>query len=749
MKYSITLTTALFCFCLFSAHAQKELLDGFFEKEAPRFTPRIEAMQQNGSSMLIYYFTHSKASNIEASVWIKDLGANLSTQADKQLISDLETLGNRQIDTIVLHNLKAGHFYAIGVDYRLPNAISRKFVSKVLREAYRYEGVPNTRTVPTPAEQTITAKQAPLNTVPCMDPDLFVKIDPAGYCGTSNRPAVLVQCENCQGKRWEFSVEVRTEYGEWQPLRSDGMAHSALGASVRTEPLCVLAPDNYYIRVLAWGENCKTPVVNTIGTSIAIGNQGVQPTTTFSEPPSPPSFQEEAKKAAVLAPESCGVIAKAGLEGSYIRGTITLPLESECAEGWRSHIMLSYIHPGYRDINLEPIHLYSGIEMPFALELDQQDLQRGIHTLKATVFISRDGYPRPIPTETFWIRADESRPSSAVNPNLTIRPQQQQQQPPVSDYEVLGQQEDPTMTGTITQSGVEWEDDFSIDESLYDDHSDALSVTATDPNCNQIFDLKLVASPTQPDKPLFISWLNPRCCQEQGCAYTLWAGPSVTEVSLVVKGNKAGARVSELISAPHENARYYEVVVKTPNGNRKAAYVLGEGPIYGVEAVLAYRDRFQPQRSDSIKGITEIPKGAGAVGGGLADRLGNTDDLADDESAGLYHVPKLPISKFRACKYARKTSLEAEEPIYEGDEIKISYDFSEPGHSYTLYHQPVGSEDWFIAPGTVELQEDPVFDMKVQSYHSGKYIVLVHRKSKNWGCLSSPLDKTIEINVIR
>jgi hypothetical protein len=745
MKYSITLTTALLCFCLFSSHAQKELLDGFFEKEAPRFTPRIEAMQQDGSSMLIYYFTHSKASNIEASVWIKDLGTNLSTQADKQLISDLQMLGNRQIDTIVLQNLKEGHFYAIGLDYRLPNAINRKFVSKVLREAYRYEGLLSTRNVPQPAEKIVLPKPTPSNAVPCVDPDLFVKIDPAGYCGTSNRPAVLIQCENCQGKNWEFSVEVRTEYGDWQPLRSDGMAHTALGASVRTEPLCVLAPDNYYIRVLAWGENCKTPVVNTIGTSISIGNQGVQPTTTFSEPPSPPSFQEEARKAVTMAPETCGVIANASLEGSYIRGTVTLPLESECAEGWRSHIMLSYIHPGYRDINLEPVSLYSGIEMPFAFELDQQDLQRGIHTLKATVFISRDGYARPIPTETFWIRANENNPSSAINPNLAITPTQQD---PVPEYDVLEEQK-PGMTGTITKSGVEWEDDFSIDESLYDEHADALSVTATDPNCNQIFDLKLVASPTQPEKPLFISWLNPRCCQEQGCAYTLWAGPSVTEVSLVVKGNKAGARVSELIAAPHENARYYEVVVKTPNGNRKAAYILGEGPIYGVEAVLAYRDGFQPQRSDSIKALKEVPKGASAVGGGLASRVGNTDNQLDDDAAGLYHVPKLPISKFRACKYARKTSLEAEEPIYEGDEIQISYDFSEPGHEYTLYHQPPGSDDWFIAPGTVELQDSPVFELEAQSYHSGKYIILVHRKSKNWGCLSSPLDKTIEINVIR
>jgi hypothetical protein len=565
----------------------------------------------------------------------------------------------------------------------------------------------------------------------------------------------LIQCENCHGKSWEFSVEARTEFGKWQPLRADGMAHTALGASVRTEPLCVLPPDTYYLRVLAWGENCKTPVINTIGTSVSIGERGAQPTTAFTEPPSPPSFQGQGS-AAVVIPESCRVTANATLDGAYIKGNIEMPLGSECTD-WRSHVMLSYIHPGYRNIDLEAIPLHAGIEMPFMIELDQQDLSRGIHTLQATVYISQEGAPRPFPTETFWIRAEPQQNYSSTtipersnyppNQNLSTRDGSST----ISEYEVL-RREDPTLQGTITRSGVEWEDDFSIDEDLYNDDTDALQVTATDPNCTQIFDLQLVASPTQPDKPLYISWLNPRCCQEQGCEYSVWAGRSPQEVSLLVKGNKAGAKVSELLAGADQSTQYFEVVVRTPNGSRKAAYVGGQGPIYGIEAVLEYRDRFQPQKSDPIIGTQETQTPKSGAGGGLENRMGGGEPVSYNDftaEAGLYEVPQLPLAKFRPCKYARKTTLAAEQPIYEGDEILISYDFSEPGHQYTLYHQPVGNNEWFVAPGTEELQSDAEFDLEVQTYHSGKYLMLVYKPSKNWGCLSAPMDKTIEINVIR
>lgn len=761
MKYAITYLILVLTFIMPQHnYAQKDLFEGILDKEEPVFTPTITAGDRDGTAQLMYYFTHSRASEIEISLWIKDMGTNLMSQADKRMVRGLKMVGNRKMDTLTLDGLKPGHFYAIGVDYRYPNSLARKFNSKILREAYLYEGTTlQARSVDTPQQPVIEKPKQPSD-IPCINPDLFVKIDPAGYCGTQNRPAVLIQCENCHGKSWEFSVEARTEYGNWEPLRSDGMAHTALGASVRTEPLCVMAPGTYYLRVLAWGENCKTPVVNTIGTSITIGPGGTQPTSTFNEPPSPPSYQNDGRPAAVLIPESCDVIANAQLEGPYIRGSVELPLGSEC-ENWRSHVMISYIHPGYRDINLEAIPLHAGIEMPFELELDQQDLQRGIHTLKATVYMSGDGYPRPFAAETFWIRAEEnSRAASVMTPNLQpyepaeynnkTTTRRGTQQP--NDYEVLNQN-DPAMHGTITNSGVEWDGDYSIDESLYEQNEDALQVTASDPNCTQIQGLQLVASPTQPDKPLYISWLSPRCCQEEGCEYSVWAGQSPQQISLLVKGNKSGATVSELLST-QQDASYYEVVVRTANGTRKAAYVPGQGPIYGIEQVLAYRDKFQPQHSDPVVGARSTDQTRkGMVSGGLADRMGDgtpaSSPVSYEQSAGLYQQPQMPISKFRPCKYVRQTTLEADLPIYEGDEITIAYDFSEPGHQYTLYHQPLGSEEWFIAPGTRELQTDPEFDIEAQSYHSGKYLLLVYKMSKNWGCLSAPQDNPLDINVIR
>jgi hypothetical protein len=759
MKFSITiLTAALASMLTFTVTAQSDLFEGVLNKEEPVFTPVLETMQREGVAKLVYYFTHPRATSIEASIWIKDLGPNLAGEGEKRLVRGLKEVGNRNMDTILIDGLKTGHFYAIGVDYRYSNSLARKFSTKVLREAYRFEKESfQARSI----AETVQEKPQVPSSVPCVNPDLFVKIDPAGYCGTQNRPAVLIRCENCHGKSWEFSVEAKTEYGNWQPLRSDGMAHSALGASVRTEPLCVLSPGTYYLRVLAWGENCKTPVINTIGTGITIGAQGTQPVSSFSEPPSPPSYNQVNGLKRMEVPASCGVVANAQLEGTYIKGSVELPVGSDCAD-WRSHVMITYSHPGYRDINLEAIPLYSGIVMPFEIELDQQDMQRGIHTLKAIVYITKGGDPRPIPAETFWIRAEENnRSNSVINPGITAYNQPSSIQDPgvrgstmnsPSEYEVY-QPESPAMQGTITKSGVEWEEDFSIDPSLYDDEQvDALQVTATDPNCTQILDLQLVASPTQPTKPLYVSWLSPRCCQEEGCEYSVWAGKSPQELSLVVKGNKPGATVSELLPGNATDAQYYEIVVRTSNGTRKAAYIAGQGPIYGVEAVLSYRDRFQPQKSDPVVGTRNYQATKSGVGGGLENRMGGAAERPadyDDASAGLYRQPQMPISKFRPCKYKRETMIEAELPVYEGDEVKISYDFKEPGHQYTLYHQPQGESEWYIAPGTTELQSTPEFDMEVMSHHSGKYLMLIYKSSKNWGCLSAPMNESFDLNVIR
>lgn len=723
-------------------HAQ-DLLDGLLDKEAPVFHPTIAATPQSGSAALTYYFTHSKVADLEASVWIQDLGSNLMTQSSKRMVRGLRSVGNRQMDTLTLTGLVPGHFYALGVDYRYPNSLTRKFNNRVLLESYHYQGSLQARSAPSTEPVTETT------TTPCINPDLFVKIDPAGYCRALNRPAILIRCDNCQGTNWEFSVEARTEYSQWRPLRSDGMAHTATGISPRTEPLCMLPPDNYYFRVLAWGENCKTPTINTIGTAVRIGDgvSVVPPSELgYDEPPSPPSYQDQVPES-ITVPESCGTRANASLEGNRIVGNVSLPLGGEC-EDWDAHIMLSYVHPGHRDINLDALKLYAGLEMPFQIELDQRDLQRGIHTLQATVYISRPDLPRPVSTETFWIRAEQGADNRTAtqptfNPgNTTARTSESIE---VTEYEVLGT-DAPTLEGTITNSGTTWDGDFSIDETLYEDQADPLQVTATDPNCTPIQSLQLVASPTQPDQPLFVSWMSPRCCQESGCNYIVWGGPTPQQVSLLVSGNKSGSTVSELIPASMAGAQYFEVVVRTTNGTRKAAYVPGRGPIYGLEEVLAYRDQFQPQKSDPVVGIKS--GGSTSVGGGLADRKpGTVTSYSDTGIASWNQKPRMPLSKFRPCRYARKTLLEAEQPIRPGDDIEITYEFAEKDHQFTLYHQPLGSTEWFVAAGTQELQAYPDFDIEVEPYHAGRYLVLVYKPSKNWGCLSAAKNKALEVNI--
>ena len=764
MKKYIPSTLLLACLLLISGSIYAQSLSGIFEKEEPQFFARLTPTQVPGEVQLVFHFTHSKIRELELSVWIQDLGANLQDSEEKMLMRGLHTIGNRHRDTVLLTGLSPRHFYNIGVDYQQPSALVRKFEGKVIREHYRYPGS-TAETTPQLAEKSVPAAPAPQaynqppqpqQAPPCEDPSLNIQVDPVGYCGALNRPAVIILCNNCQGVPWDFSVEVRTEDGKWQSTRVDGRPQAALGVSPRTEPLCMINPGEYYLRVLAWGENCSMPVISTLGTKIQVGEAAEDRFTQRSGNLPSPYRQQPA--AAVRVPEVCGATAIATLTGKTIRGSVMLPPDTECSQ-FNPYINLTYVHPGYRDINIGDIPLYGGIEKPFELDLDEQDLTRGIHTLKATVFLQHPDLTRPVAAETFWIRADEpaisQNSAQAVIPDLESRIDQRTQPPLAYEPQPESYGQSTTMRGTISKRGIEREEeDLYIDEALLEEDGSTINVTATDPNCNQIQNLQLVYSPTQPDRPLYLSWLSPRCCQESGCQYTVWTGPSPDQLSLLVKGQKAGAQVSELLQGLPADHSYFEVAVQTSNGVRKAAYLPGRGPIYGIEAVLDYHDQFRPQYSDPVQGLSKgnpadvQPKGA-AVGGALANRMG---DMPASRPAAMYagpQQPKFPISKFDACKYSRETEIIAEQPIYEGDQVVIEYKFTEPDHRYTLYHQPYGSNEWVVAPGTQDLQPSPRFELQAGNYHSGKYLVLVYKPSKNWGCLSAPVSDPLEINVVR
>ncbi len=716
LKPALLLLCALFF--MGGAQGQGDLFDGLFEKERPVFHPELIATSDTGVVQLVLYFTHSKLDDLEMSVWLKDQGAMLRGEGKKQLVGGLRTLRNRQMDTILLRNLSNLHFYTVGIDYRNPNALSRKFQSNVLRESFRYEAPRATpelprreasRSEPVAPARPSRERAAP----PCVNPDISVSVDPAGYCGDANRPAVKIQCLNCYGQRWDFAVETRTEDGPWAGLRADGIRQTAEGAALRTEPLCALRPDVYYVRVLAWGEHCTTPVIFGAGPIVVLEPSRRDFVTKSVDP------IETAPPVAPLPalPEECQAEGEATIDGDLISGTVELPQRSPCAD-YHTYAQVTYINPGYRDITLNRFPLQPGVQAPFDIRLDERDLRRGIHTIQVVVYVRESSMVEGVPVHSFWIRAEKEEGPYRSREAYSSRPSFEPLKSEPYEATRRPYESPPVYTedSDIATRGFEPEPAFP---SSFSDDIDTLSVTASDPNCTQVQDMQLVFDPNRPDQPLYISWLSPRCCQEEGCSYTVWAGKNPDQLRLLVRGNKPGAFVRELLEGQLPTDRYFEVVVNTANGKRKAAYVLGEGPKYGFEEVLEYRDRRRPPKSDSLAFFKLEPY--------------------------EYQQPERPINEFAPCKYRRATSLVADGPVEEGDEFTVKYDFSDKGYRYTLYFLPEGSDQWVLAPGTREEQRIPAFTMTATPFHTGRYLVLASKK--NWGCLSAPLTEGLTVDV--
>ena len=700
-KASTTLCGILFLFIVFNqeSFAQNELLKEIFDREEPVFDVTLTTLQ-DGQAELLFYFTHSKAPNLEASVWIQDMGTSLQGNANKKLIEGLQQIGNRQQVRVLLKELKPLHFYTIGLDYRNPNGLSRKFNATILSEGFLYENPeivddPIQKEALAPTNSSSGATKSSTKQIPCFNPDFSVRIDPTGYCQGQSRPAVLIQCNNCQGKEWDFSVETKQAYGSWSPLRSDGERQEAVGVALRTEALCLLQPGLYQVQVLAWGKNCDIPVVKLVSTEVMIQelNQPGPIAHHDNYEASEPTIENEP----IAIPETCTISGVAEIQGNIISGTIELSSQSPCLD-YSPYAIIKYVHPGYRDITLDEIYLMPGTKIPFSLELDDQDLNRGIHTLQIIEFVAPPSSTTSLQIGSFWIRANPPQAEPIVTE-------------PYFETETPGIQQQDELAA---ENGEDYE--FSIDEQQIS----TINVTASDPNCTQIQDLQLVYGSGKSDLPLFVSWLNPRCCQEDGCKYTIWAGESFDKLRLIVTGNKPGAIIRELLQDIRMSDTYYEVVVHTTNGKRKAAYVIGEGPKYGVEEILAYHDEESPGFSDPVVFVKE--------------------------PTFQYAVPQKPIQAFRSCRIYRPTEVSEAMPTM-GDQVRVSYDFSEKGYQYTLYQKPDGLEQWFVAPGTVELQSIPTFEMTVNDAHSGQYIILAYNPTLDWGCLSKPLSEGVTIQV--
>ncbi|HMQ47440.1 MAG TPA: hypothetical protein PKA00_08820 [Saprospiraceae bacterium] len=730
------------------ALAQKDLLDGIFEKEAPVFQVQINSSPQPGAVQMTIYFTHSKVNELEASFWVMDHGTNLLGTGSQRMVQQLTPMGNRQSMEVNIDGLKDQHFYTIGLDYRNPQSLNRKFISKVVQEGYRYTA--NEQLTETVAQPDLQTKgqidiqygtKPPVSNPPCLNPDILVQYMPNGYCGDADRPAVMIECQNCQQMEWEFMVELRQTNGDWQPVKADGQPHLASGDAPRVEPLCLVPDGQYYMRVLAWGENCISPTIQNYPMSIRIASPGKQDHVYEL----PLSEQPTIKAPQPVLPDSCLVEGQAFLDGSSVTGFLELKAGSPCA-GLQPFAQITYVHPGYRDINHRPLPLAAGEKTPFSFPLSDQDMKRGIHTIQVVVYTQPDFLNDQLPMNAFWLNARpvvKQADISEVYSNTKFERAENKMNPHETEVtpnagfqwdQPLENTEKEKNTSTLSSSSqANAPAEFDENEPAFTEDFETVNVVATDPNCTQIQKLQMVYGSNRPDIPLYISWLNPRCCQENGCEYSVWTGSSPGQLRLLVKGNKSGSVITEILQDAGAQDTYFEVVVKTSNGVRKAAYATGEGPVYGIEEVIAFHDRYKAPSSDPVVFYQE--------------RGSNTNPAVTQEEVVTYEIPEYPINQFKPCRYKRDISVLGDFPIQAGDEVSIDYLFEEADYQFTLYLQPDGSTEWFVAPGTEDLQPESVFEFEAQPGHSGKYLILAYKASKNWGCLSGPLTEPVLLKV--
>jgi hypothetical protein len=654
--------------------SQKDIFKGIFEKEEPVFNTNIVPTNNQGEVLLIYYFSHSKVTDLEASIWMKDNGRNLLNDGSPQMVRELKKIGNRQRDTILIKGLSDNNFYSFGLDYKWGNAFKSRFVSKVLQEGYLYRYELN-RDVDKPAEPIVMEEVEEDD--PCVMPDIFVRVEKTGYCSESNRPAIVVECENCLKKSWEFSVEVRTDRSSWENIRIDGKRQQAFGNVKRTEPFCVLDPGSYYLRVLAWGENCDAPIVYNVSSPVVISDLEYKTGIAYM----PEEESEEApqlmNEVVTPLPDSCVVNGWGMLYGNFIQGTLEMKANSPCAD-LSPYAKITYIHPGHRNLVTPAISLMPGQKVPFNIELDEKDILRGIHPIQITVYIKPEASnAEALPISSFWIRAKGK-----------------------------GQ--------PLQDSSTEPGEELTLTEETKN-----LDI----PNCSSMEGLQLIFASNNPQQPKYISWQNPNCCQGENCSYFVWAGSNPLDLRLLSQGKNQGAVVREPLFGLETEDKYFEVVVTSTGGTRRATYVLGEGAKYD-QSLTEYSQQQGAIQNDIIatRGVVDMPMTANLI-------------------------PKRPLTDFGACKIYREVSLTGDFPIHEGDDVNIRYDHTGSGYKYTLYHQPIGASEWLIAPGTAEMQNSPNFMLTTSREHSGRYIVLVYKASKKWGCLSSSPGEALKLSV--
>ena len=703
---------------LFSASlvAQNGVFKDLLNKKEPVFQTSIYKTTTPGKVMMVYYFTHDKIKTLEVSHWINHHGVHLHYDGEKKLMGSIRKINNREPDTLFIEALEDRHFYSLGLDYRNAGGLMSKFKSSMLQEGYLYKvqeriNLPNmgkeeytgTRNTFPERQQERTGSNAPR---PCQEPDIRIQVEPSGYCRTNDRPAVVLQCTDCIGSNWSFAVEARSEMGVWRSLRSDGQLQEAKGTNLRTEPLCELSPGKYYLRVVVKGQYCKDPIYHTVSAPVIIEDKREKEqgqVYSYS-----PSVKKAPKRVRPL-PDTCIVEAQASIIRGRVRGSLRLDFNSPCIP-YKPFAKIKYIHPGYRDIDIKPVELVPGGAVPFEVDLDATDLKRGIHPVQVTIYIRPDKNRAGVPVSSFWVRATSDQlvrkgGKRSPVPEPVYVPEETYTTPEIytENGTYVNYEEQPAMDTrrpVATEKGKDWG-------------------YTNDPNCTPLSDLQLIYDPANPGIPKYISWINPGCCENGGCEYSVLAGKTKSQMRLVGLGSKPGSMIRELLEGIQISDQYFEVTVKTSSGLRKAQYVQGKGPVYEKAAPVAY-ETFEKRPAQAYG----MPQGEPIV-----FKKGVT---------GLeLETPSQPIAKFKACKIDRALKIASDTPTIPDAEITVQYDFKDSGYNFTLYFQPEGATDWFLAPGTAESQSKPVFYLESGPHTNGTYRLLT-QKGSGWGCLSKP-----------
>jgi hypothetical protein len=740
----------------YTAHAQIEEL---LEREAPQFRMTILPLGEEGVVEIEVYFSHSRLSNLEASFWMIDRDDNRLNEGVQKMIAPLQRMNNREPNIIRLEGLKHNNFYAFGLDYRrISPILNTKFTTRLLQEGYQYQyiSISNNYT-DTKEDNAIFPNRAfsSKNVPECEPSTLTLQIEAQGYCQDNAMPAVLIS--NARNQVWEFTIETRTKNTDWRPLLPEGKRQKAEGAVTRIEPLCLLNTGVHSLRVLAWGEGCNRPVTAEIQQPIVIGSAYAY---TSTEKDTPTNYELPRIAPTPTLPDTCIVRGKAEIIGNRLMGSVELDKYSLCGD-FSPYTIIRYVNPNNRDLALEPIPLALGKPITFEFNLEDKDLARTIHPVNVVTYIRDHVTKEDRIMSAFWIRSDQPKSKNSLihseqdddNEVITRTYPDRPINPPI---DLTARSPLTSSPSTKLDHTANTPKSYENSEPTIEEEMNAFNVVATDPNCTPINDLRMVYDLNRSNKPLYISWINPRCCQEDGCEYTVWSGKTPDQLNLVIKGFKPGAVIKELLDPNRTEDTYYEVVVKTKNGSRKAAYLIGEGAKYGIEEILEIHDRYKPVKSDSLKFIktnerttnttpksTFTPKSGNS---GATFKWDNNDGtsahMESVTNSTNYVQPKLPITKFQPCKSQEQIQLVAKQhPIQIGDKVTMQYNYDREGYKYTLYFQPQHSTEWVIAPQTQELHTKAQFSFQVDERHNGDYKMLLYKVDKGWGCLTPPLSE--------